>query len=324
MESKTFIGIDISSATLDICVNIGDQKVSHQIKNAVKAVRKFFLDYNSTDVIIAMENTGRYNWTLYEVLADMACQVYVISPLHMKKSMGLIRDKNDKIDAVRICRFIEKNYKELKVWKCPSKSIQSLKVLLTERTQRIKMRGQLKAHKADYAKMKKLGLDKNLLTLNEQMVASLNKQIQLIEKKIQGLIEDDEALKHQFKLIVSIPGVGKILGWTILAKTHGFTLIDTARKMACYSGIAPFSHQSGTSIRGKHRVSSFADKSLKTLFHLSAMSAIRLNNDMGAYYRRRIENGKNKMSVLNAVRNKIIHRIYAVIKNQTPYSLVLS
>lgn len=89
--------------------------------------------------------------------------------------------------------------------------------------------------------------------------------------------------------------------------------------MACYCGVVPFEHQSGTSIRYKPRVSVFADKGLKTLLHLAAMSAIRLNNELRVYYRRKVEDGKNKMSVLNAVRNKIIHRIFAVIKNQTMY-----
>lgn len=89
--------------------------------------------------------------------------------------------------------------------------------------------------------------------------------------------------------------------------------------MACYSGVVPFANQSGTSINGKHRVSSYADKSIKTTLHLAAMSAIRLKNDLREYYLRKVAEGKNKMSVLNAIRNKIIHRIFAVIRSQIPY-----
>ena len=112
----------------------------------------------------------------------------------------------------------------------------------------------------------------------------------------------------------------------MIAKTEGFTAINDPRKMACYCGVVPFDHQSGTSIRHRPRVSVFADKTMKSLLHLAAMSAIRLNNDLGKYYKRKVEQGKNKMSVINAVRNKIIHRIFAVIKNQTMYKndLVLS
>jgi transposase len=133
----------------------------------------------------------------------------------------------------------------------------------------------------------------------------------------------DEELNQQAKLIKTVPGVGKVLSWTMLAKTEGFKTIVEPRKMACYSGVVPFDNQSGTSIRGKKRVSSLADKNIKSILHLAAMSAIRLNNDLGAYYKRKIAQGKNKMSVINAVRNKIIHRIFAVIKSQTPYKINL-
>ncbi|MDO5986781.1 transposase, partial [Flavivirga amylovorans] len=90
-------------------------------------------------------------------------------------------------------------------------------------------------------------------------------------------------------------------------------------KMACFSGVVPFEHQSGSSIYKKPKVSSYADKSIKSVLHLGALSAIRLDNDLGIYYRRKVDQGKNKMSVLNAVRNKIIHRIFAVIRNQSFY-----
>jgi transposase len=105
----------------------------------------------------------------------------------------------------------------------------------------------------------------------------------------------------------------------MIAKTEGFTTITEPRKMACYCGIVPFDHQSGTSIKRQPRVSSYADKSIKSILHLSAMSAIRLDNKFRDYYRRKVAEGKNKMSVLNAVRNKIVHTIFALIKNQATY-----
>lgn len=127
-------------------------------------------------------------------------------------------------------------------------------------------------------------------------------------------------------MIKSVPGVGKVLAWVFLSKTDGFTSITNPRKMACYSGVVPFDFQSGTSIKKRPGVSMLADKTIKSTLHLGAMSAIRHSNDLQTYYQRKVEEGKNKMSVLNAVRNKIIHRVFAVIKNQRPYQkdLVLS
>jgi transposase len=89
--------------------------------------------------------------------------------------------------------------------------------------------------------------------------------------------------------------------------------------MACYAGVVPFDYQSGTSIRYKPKVSVFADKELKKILHMAAMSAIQIDNDLRTYYLRKVEEGKNKMSVINAVRNKIIHLIFALINNKTVY-----
>lgn len=318
MQNQTIVGIDISNATLDICVSNQQEQHSFVINNDVKSICTFF-DRFKECLIVGMENTGRYNWALYEALKESNHRVFVVSPLHLKKCMGLVRGKNDKIDAVRIAAFIRKNHHELPPWKPSCQAIQKLKILLTERSSRVKTRRQLLKQQYDYAKMKQLGIDQYLMSLNQQQLLLLDKQVSLIESEIEGLIKCDEQMQRQAKLIRSVPGVGKVLCWMMLAKTEGFTTITEPRKMACYSGIVPFSHQSGTSVRGRDRVSPYADKALKTTLHLAAMSAIRLENDLGVYYRRKVEEGKNKMSALNAVRNKIVHRIFAVIKKQIPY-----
>lgn len=318
MQNQTIVGIDVSSATLDICVSNQQGQRSFVINNEAKSISKFFSQYREC-LLIGMENTGRYNWALYEVLKETRHRVFVVSPLHLKKSMGLVRGKNDKIDAIRIAAFIQKSHHELPQWKPSTQIVQKLKILLTERTSRVKSKRQLLKQQHDYAKMKHLGMDKYLMRLNKQELLLLNKQLSLIESAIESLIKADEQMQRQATLIRSVPGAGKVLCWMILAKTEGFTTITEPRKMACYSGVVPFSHQSGTSIKGRERVSTYADKSLKTTLHLGAMSAIRLENDLRQYYLRKVEQGKNKMSALNAVRNKIVHRIFAVVKNQTPY-----
>jgi len=325
MQNQTIIGIDVSAATLDICVT-GKQQQSVVINNESASIRKFFNSYKDECLLIGMENTGRYNWALYDVLKDLHHQVYVVSPLHLKKSMGLVRGKNDKIDAIRIASFISKNHADIPQWKPSSPAIQKLKILLTERNSRIKSRRQLLKQQYDYAKMRHLGLDKPLQKLNVQQLTLIDAQIAHIERDMEILIKADEQMNQQAKLIRSVPGVGKVLCWMMLVKTENFTTITEPRKMACYSGVVPFDNQSGTSIRGKQRVSSYADKAIKAVLHLAAMSAIRLKNELRDYYLRKVAEGKNKMSALNAVRNKIVHRIFAVIKNQTPYktNLVIS
>ena len=188
------------------------------------------------------------------------------------------------------------------------------------------MKRRLLKQQHDYKLMKDVGLDKELVKLNKQFIVQIDKQTKVIEQKIKTIINEDSTLKQQAQLIQSVPGVGKVLSWIMIAKTEGFTKITDPRKMACYAGVVPFEYQSGTSVYRKPRVSMFADKATKAVLHLGAMSAIRLNNDLRVYYQRKVNEGKNKMLVLNAVRNKIIHRIFAVIKNQEFYKnpLVLS
>jgi len=326
-NQKIIVGIDISKATLDICLLRQSGQEHLVIDNDVKAIRRFFKTLPDPEqTIVSMENTGRFNWALYEALTDSPATVYVISPLHLKKSMGLVRSKNDKIDAERIARFTMKHYQELTPWLPPRKQVDQLKVLLTERNYRIKLKRQLLKMKHDYKLMKRLDLEQHLDAMNSELITQVKQQITQLEEQIEQLIKADEQLNNQAQLIKSVPGVGKVLSWYLIAKTNEFKSITEPRKMACYSGVVPFDYQSGTSLKWKQRVSMFADKMIKSLLHMGAMSAIRPDNDLRAYYLRKVKEGKNKMSVLNAVRNKIIHRVYAVLKKQTPYEkhLVLS
>lgn len=321
-QFQTFAGIDISKLTLDICLLKGDAKSHFVISNELKAIRDFFIAQTGDKLIIGMENTGCYNHLLYEALAELGLDYYVIPPLHLKKSLGLSRGKNDKTDAARIAQFLDMNLRHLSVYKPQRTIIRRLQLLLTMRNQRIKIRKQLMANKEHYSYEPEDHIA-FLAAEDQALIEHVNEQIKDIENQINLLIASDEQLLATYKLISSVQGVGKILSWNLLVRTGEFRHICTPRKLACYAGVVPFDHQSGTSIRGKSRVSHYADKNLKQLLHMAAMSAIRLAGDLKDYYDRKVAEGKNKMSVLNAVRNKIIHRVYAVVKCQRTYQKYL-
>ncbi len=114
-------------------------------------------------------------------------------------------------------------------------------------------------------------------------------------------------------------GIGPIVSCYFLITTQCFTKFENSRKYACYCGSAPFTHQSGTRINRKSRVNHFANKKMKTLLHLSGCVAIQRDPEIRAYYERRIALGKSKLSTINIVKNKLIGRVFAVIKNQKPY-----
>ncbi len=155
--------------------------------------------------------------------------------------------------------------------------------------------------------------------LNRKPIEALEKQITDVEKKIKMLIKEDVSLKHLFELVTSVDGVGEVVFCEMVIATNEFKLFSCPRKFACYSGVAPFEHTSGTSIRGGTRISHLANKQMKKLLHMAALSVVSGKGEMADYYHRKVEQGKNKMLVLNAVRNKIIHRVFACIRENRKY-----
>jgi transposase len=323
-EIKTFIGVDISKATLDICL-LDDQAQHFQIANERKAIRKFIAQFKNceNEICIGMENTGRYNIALLSELALHTFTVYVIAPLHLAKSLGLSRGKNDKIDAKRIAMFTKKNHAELKPWQPQREVITQLQLLLTERRRLVSWMRELKTAVKELAVFEKSTSLKTALTVNKQMMKATEKNLEKVEKAIDELIINDSQLTEQTGYITSVRGVGKILCCYLIVRTNEFRNINEPRKLACYAGVVPFEYSSGTSIRGRQRLSYFADKELKKLLHLSAMSVIRLDGELKDYYQRKVADGKNKMSVLNAIRNKLVHRICAVVNQKRNYKTVL-
>ena len=329
MKTKLkYIGIDVSKDTLDVCV-LTEQSESIVIKNTEKSILRFFrkqLKDTEYSYHICIENTGKYSWDLMRILPELECHFYVVNPLHLKRSLGLVRGKNDVIDAIRIAKFIKKNNQELSTYIPKRKEIESLQVLLSERKFRVKQRTELKTKNKEMLVLSDTKLAKLMIAKNNKLIKELTKQIKDIELEVQQIINSDENLKSLASQLKTIPGVGDILCGNLLVKTNEFKTIKDPRKLACYAGVAPFANTSGTSVFGRNKVSNLADKGLKKLLHLGALSAIRLDNDLAIYYHRKVKEGKNKMSVLNAVRNKIIHLVFALIKNQTFYQnrLVLS
>jgi len=239
--------------------------------------------------------------------------------LEIKRSLGIVRGKEDKIDATKIALYAYRLRDEIKPYQMPSKHLLSLKRLLSLRERLVKQRT---GFKSSIKEQKRVLIKKDneiLFATQQKMIHYLDKQIKAIDKQIKLIIKSNAKLEKQFKLIISIKGIGKQTALFMIVYTHGFTKFKTWRKFASYCGIAPFPNSSGTSIRGKTKVSNLANKKIKSLFDLCAKSAIQHNLEMKNYYTKKLEDGKNKRSIINAIRNKLVSRIFAVIQRQTPY-----
>jgi len=317
------IGIDISRDTFDF----HDYKLeTHKeypnsepgFKQLLSQAKK---DHgkNLNGIIICMEHTGLYSLPISVFLTQKNVSFSMIPGLEIKKSLGMAREKNDKIDAYQIARYAYLRREEIKEFELPSEDILKLKSLLSLRERMVKHRtsylGHLKELKAFYKKNK----NPLLFKIQKKLIKELSIQIKCIETEMIEIIKNDPNLKNLYYLVTSVKGVGLIVGITFLVYTNAFTAFENWRQFATYSGIAPFSDESGKSRKKPKKVSHMANKRIKALLSNSATTSILHNPEMRLYYEKRISEGKSKMSTLNIIRNKIVSRVFAVVKRGTPY-----
>ncbi len=326
MDYVYFVGIDVSKDSLDLSIVKGGKVLCHtQCKNAHTNIRlsvNQLLEQNRasfSNTLFCIENTGIYHLPVLNWLHSSNAKVWMESAVQISKCLGLTRGKNDKQDSARIALYAYANGHMAGLWKVPSLSLQKLSVLLSQRKRLIKAKKQLKTAFVEQALFFDAVIMDCIKIYTTTPVTLLDQQINQIEKDIVALIKSDDNLYRLYRIIMSIDGVGFVTAAYVIVTTNAFTDISVAKKYACYAGVVPFEYLSGSSLRGKSRISQKANKTIKTLLHMSALAAIRVEGDLKSYYLRKVGEGKNKMSVLNAVRNKIVLRIFACVKRGKPY-----
>lgn len=320
MQYSHFIGIDVSKKTLDVCVLSGrDVILRLKIENSPKGVRELFKElkcfehFEVSKTVICMEHIGIYADRLLEELHKRECHIWLENPLHIKRSSGLQRGKNDSVDAHRIALYAYKNRDDARLWQPPREVIVKLSCLVRLRLRLVQARQMLAVPvsetKASATRVAATIIEK----CSRKSLKVLKEELRKVEEQIQSVIEGDETLNRLFKIVTSVRGIGPVIGPELILATNEFRTITDPKKFACYAGVAPFEHSSGTSIRGRTRVSHIANKRMKKLLHLAAVSSLTGKNEMRRYYDRKVKDGKHEMSVLNAIRNKIIHRVFACV-----------
>jgi transposase len=326
MELKHYVGIDVSKATLDFAV-CSEGKIILQLqcennkKGIVKTVKQLrqIPDFGMTSTVFCMEYTGIYNNLLLDYLLSCKASIWLETALQIKHSQGMKRGKTDAIDAARIAEYSFVHKHKMRLWNPPRKEVKRLRKLITMRGRLVNSVKELKTPVKENIGFVEKDIAQMEASIMKNSIAAMEKAIEKIEMEIHELIRKDPLLKQLFDLMTSIPGIGSIVAINMIVVTDEFKKFDDPNKFSCYAGVVPFDHRSGSSIRGKSKVSHMANKKIKTLLHLAALSAINVKGEIKEYYERKVAEGKNKMSVLNAIRNKLIHRIFAVIKRLTPY-----
>lgn len=321
-----FIGIDVSKSKLDACLVLDPKHKKHHylvVSNNPKGIAKMIstalkLGFDMEHTLFCFENTGVYSVPLSSYLSSVNIDHWVVPAIEIKRSKGITRGKTDKTDARDIAFYAHTHVYKAECSKLPDTEILKLQLLYSEREKLLSAILILKSSKEAEGFLPTVVI-KEIKAINAATIKKLELALKSIEKKLMDVIKGNENLAQQFNLVTSVPGVGKLTAIYLIITTKAFTAFANWRKLACYSGVAPFQYSSGTSIKGRTKVHPLANKKLKTLLNMCALSAKRKDNELKEYYQRKTEEGKNPMLVLNAIRCKLLARIFATINRKTPF-----
>ncbi len=308
---KETYGVDISKDVFDV---YGSLSGHHQFNNDESGFKKFLkgLPENS---LVAMEATGYYHYRLAQFLYKNAVIVSVINPLSIKRfiQMKLAKVKTDKSDAKAICEYAQIN--EVPIYNAltevQSECLQLFRLLDTYLKQRTAVKNKVHGEEA-------LGVPSKFVyrSLKRQR-KQLDKEVKAIEEKILSLVKEDQ--EQQLTLLTSVPGIGQKTALFLIVITDGFSKFEKASQLCSYVGITPTTRESGSSVRGRARISKVGNRKLRNLLFLCAFNACKHNKACRELYERIVNKGKSKKLALIAVANKLLKQCFAIAKSGLPY-----
>ena len=329
MYFSQFIGVDISKNTLDAAIYPAkDKKLDFlHFDNTQKGLGEMMTwlkrrGVKPSEMIICAEHTGVYTNPLIAFADKKGLALSLNSPLDIKHSMGIARGKNDAVDAGRIAEYARNHRDKLGLYEKPSEAIMKLQYLLTERRQYMRQRTALINLNSAMGKYE----TPEARTRNESAIHHCEKLVKKVEEQMMAVLCTDPDVKRNFDLVSSVKGIGLINAINTVVYTNNFKAFDTPRRYACYIGVAPFDHTSGTSVKGRTQVSKICRTQQKAELSMAARSAIIHDPGLKRYYQRKMKEkggGKDVHGiVLNAVKFKLILRMFAVVKSGQPYKVL--
>lgn len=320
---KQIYGIDLSKEKFDVSfIDLKGIRKDMKVNNNYSAICEFLAKIQK-DTTRCIEHTGIYGNLLVSLANCFNITICAIPGYEIKHSLGIQKGKSDPIDASRIREYGEKFTDKLKKTVFYSEQLHELRELHSLRDMLVKQRKMLQAHgkeknRGPYCSVK-------VKFVSQEVLRILDKQVREVENQILEIINADQELAENSRLIQSIVGIGANTANELIIKTHNFKKINTARKASSFAGVYPFPNSSGKMVK-KSKVSAMSDKKLKSLLFLCASSAIQHNKDMKHYYERKKAEGKPGYLALNNVANKLLRTVYAIIESRqmwNPYHICL-
>jgi transposase len=325
-KHSIIVGVDVSKSKLDVSfLSVSNSKLLTHfvVENNKSGINKIVKDiltigFKESDILFCFENTGVYSLPLSFYLCENNLDYWMVPAIEIKRSKGISRGKTDKSDSKDIAFYALTHMHKMQLSSLPESDLIKLKLLYSERMKLVKSLRVFDGTK-DTIKFLPKEVVQELKKNNQATIKALKKQLKSIEEEIKKIILSNQTIKQQFDLIQTIPGVGPQTATYLIICTKCFTAFSNWRKLACYAGVAPFEYSSGSSVRARTKVHHLADKQLKSLLNMCALNIKRLDKDVKLYYERKTNEGKNPMLVMNAIRCKIISRVFAVVNRNTPY-----
>jgi transposase len=310
-KDKNYVGIDVSKNDFDVSFPSGQhQKYSNDSKGFAKLLKKL-----PQDAHCVMEQTGRYNHQLANYLYNCEIPVSVVNALTVKRfiQMRLKITKTDKADARMIREYAEWDTPSL--WQPPAdyvlrcKELRQLVYLLLKQSTALKNQ----RHSIELSGSKG-GL---ALRIIKKKLKSIKTEVKLLEQEMETLIKSNEGdlVSH----ISSIPGVGQKTAMALVVATNAFRDFENSNQLSSYFGLCPTMRFSGSSIRGKSRISKAGDKDVRNLLFMCSFTAYKHNKACAELFQRIINKGKSPKLALIAVANKLLKQILAIAKSGIPF-----
>ena len=320
-----FIGCDISKSTIDIAyIQQGIPNYLGRFRNDISGFKSMISNlkkYGPEDLsswFICFENTGIYSKALLEWLHSQQIPCKEENAFAIKKSLGIKRGKDDKADAVAICRYAFEKRDSIKPSQLSNPLIINLKKLLSRRELLVRQKQSIYLSLSEQKKTLDPDIKKLFEKQNQDLIHLITQSIKEVEVAIKELMHKNEEIQTNYSLAQSVVGIGPVIAAYLIAYTNNFNSFTNSRKFATYIGISPFPNQSGIK-NGRTRVSHMANKKLKALFSNGTLAALMADPGLKNYYQRKINEGKQKGIVINALKNKLVHRVFAVVKRKQPY-----
>jgi transposase len=307
------LGIDIAKLKFNVCLIKTEGKLKHKVFPNTAAGFEQLLDWLSKQgvqrVHACLEATGTYGEALSLFLYQAAHQVSVLNPAAIKAFAGsrLSRTKTDRVDAELIARFCLSQAPSL--WTPPPAEVRELQALVRRLESLLEMRVMEENRLSSGITVE------SVRASVEDLLHHLEEQIKRTEKLIREHIDRHPKLKRQSQLLDSIPGIAQSTAAALLAEITDITQYRSARQVAAYAGLVPRERQSGSSVRGRTRLSKIGNARLRRALYFPAITALRCSPFFQAWAEGLRQRGKSKMSVICAVMRKLLHVVYGVLKN---------